>query len=272
MEAVQLLQWYSDIGADEAIGDVPVDRTQLPQTTADIKSIAVPEKAAVLPMPAALSAAVPEKQAPTGTVEAIKEAQALAAGAKTLDELKAALAAFDGLTLRRTATQMVFADGNPQARVMIINDAPGADEDRAGIPFAGTNGQMLDKMLGAIGLTRESNVYLTSIFNWRTPGNRAPSESEILLSLPFIRRHIELVDPVIIVYIGGGAAKILQETKEPITRLRGKWLDYTGGGKTISATAIYHPEYLTHNPAQKKVAWEDLQMLQAKLKELGILQ
>lgn len=266
----ELLQWYADVGADEAIGDTAIDRTQAPAL--------VPEKATVLPMtPAAAPAVImPPLGAPanvaaaapvTGTIEAVKEAKERAATAKTLDELRATLEKFEALTLKRTATQIVFADGNPSAKVMVIGDAPGTDEDRAGKPFAGGNGQLLDKMLGAIGLTRDEHVYLTTVLNWRTPGNRAPSESEILLSLPFIQRHIELIGPAVIVYIGGGAAKVLQETKEPITRLRGKWLEY----KSIPATAIYHPEYLTHNPAQKKVAWEDLQMLQARLKEMGVL-
>lgn len=266
MDAVELLTWYAESGVDEAIGDAPVNRTLA--AVADIKSIAVPEKASVLPLPTAAPAAT---QPPAGTIEAVKEAGALAAAAASPADLKAALEKFEALSLKRTATQIVFADGSPAARVMVIGDAPGTDEDRAGVPFAGTNGQLLDKMLGAIGLARETNVYLTTAINWRTPGNRAPSESEILLSLPFIRRHIELINPAVIVYIGGGAAKILQETKEPITRLRGKWLDHVCGDKTIPATAIYHPEYLTHNPAQKKVAWEDLQMLQGKLKELSIL-
>lgn len=253
----ELLQWYADIGVDEAIGDAPVDRTR------------VLEKAVVLPMVRAPLAPVSAPAPPpvTGTIEALKEVSVLAAAAKTIEELKTALENFKGLSLKRTATQMVFADGNPTTRVMVIGDAPGADEDRSGRPFAGVNGQLLDKMLGAIGLKREENVYLTTILNWRPPGNRAATEDEIKLSLPFIQRHIELVNPAVLVYIGGAAPKILQPTTEPIARLRGKWLTY----KSIPALAIFHPEYLLQNPAQKKTAWEDLQMLQGKLKELGIL-
>jgi uracil-DNA glycosylase family 4 len=252
----ELLQWYADIGVDEAIGDAPVDRTR------------VLEKAVVLPMVAVAAPVAPPAPVPvTGTIEALKEVSALAAAAKTVDELRMALENFKGLSLKRTATQMVFADGNSTARVMVIGDAPGADEDRSGRPFAGVNGQLLDKMLGAIGLKREENVYLTTILNWRPPGNRAATEDEIKLSLPFIQRHIELVNPAVIVYIGGAAAKMLQPASEPIARLRGKWLTY----KSIPALAIFHPEYLLRNPAQKKTAWEDLQMLQGKLKELAIL-
>lgn len=261
----ELLQWYADIGVDEAIGDAPIDRTA-------ISKQGVPEKAAaILPLvPAAMAtapASAPATAPITGTVEALKEAAALAAAAKTIDELKDALENFKGLLLKRTATQMVFAEGLPQARVMVIGDAPGADEDRSGRPFAGANGQLLDKMLGAIGLSRETNTYLTTLINWRTPGNRAPSQAEIDLSLPFARRHIELVNPAVIVCIGGAAAKILLETKEPVSRLRGKWVDY----KSIPTTTIFHPEFLLQQPGQKKIAWEDLQMIQAKLRELGIL-
>ena len=258
----ELLQWYADIGIDEAIGDTPVDRTV-------INKAEIPEKAVVLPLPMPATAQAPAAApAPiTGTIEALKDAAALSTGAKTIDELKTALDNFKGLSLKRTATQMVFSDGIPTSRVMIIGDAPGADEDRAGRPFVGANGQLLDKMLDAIGLNRETNVYLTTIINWRTPGNRAPSQAEIELSLPFIRRHIELINPAMIIFIGGAAVKILLETKEPISRLRGKWLTY----KSIPATTIFHPEFLIQSPSQKKIAWEDLQMIRAKLKELGIL-
>lgn len=258
-QPVELLKWYADIGVDEAIGDVPVDRTRLPEKAAVVLPLTTPAATA----PIAVQAPAPV----TGAIEAIEEATALAAAAKTLDELKAALEKFQGLPFKRGATQMVFADGNPAARVMVIGEAPGADEDRAGIPFVGANGQLLDKMLGAIGLKREESVYLTTIINWRTPGNRAPSESEINISLPFIQRHIALVNPAVIICIGGAAAKILLGTREPISRLRGKWMEY----KSIPTTTIFHPEFLAQQPAQKKVAWEDLQMVQAKLKELSIL-
>ncbi len=265
----ELLQWYADIGVDEAIGDVPVDRTRVPEKAVvlPIATTAPESPATIARATVSTSASVPEAVPVTGTIEAVKEAKALAAAAKTSEELKAALEKFQGLSLKRTATHMVFADGNPAARVMVIGDAPGTDEDRAGIPFAGGNGQLLDKMLGAIGLKREENVYITTILNWRTPGNRAPTQAEIDLSLPFAQRHIELVSPAVIIYIGGSAAKILQQTGEPISRLRGKWLEYN----SIPALAIFHPEYLLQNPAQKKVAWEDLQMLQARLKEMGVL-
>ena len=255
----ELLQWYADVGADEATGDAEQNRLRVPEKT--------PEKSTILPISQVRKMDKAELAPVIGAIEAMKEAAALAAAAKTVAELRAAVENFSGLALKRTATQIVFGDGNPESRIMVIGDAPGTDEDRAGIPFAGANGQLLDKMLGAIGLTRSENVYITTILNWRTPGNRAPSKEEIDISLPFIRRHIELVSPAMIVLVGGAAAKILLESKEPISRLRGKWLDYAG----TPATVLYHPEYLMQSPAQKKTAWEDLQMIEAKLKELGAL-
>lgn len=279
-QLAELLQWYADIGVDEAIGEEPVDRTkQAPLATAAILAMESPAAAGddaaqrkplpLLPAQSPVPAAAP---AVTGAVEAIKEAATRAAAAKTIEELKAALDSFPGLALKRTATQMIFADGNPQARVMVIGEVPGADEDRAGRPFVGENGALLDKMLAAIGLTRAENVYLTTIINWRPPGNRNPEPAEIAMSVPFIKRHIALLKPSAIMFVGGAPAKILLGTKAPIMSLRGKWLDYIDedAGLKIPAMAMLHPEYLSKNPAQKKPAWEDLQMFQARLKELGI--
>ncbi len=265
-----LLQFYADAGADEAIGDAPVNRVQSRRPHVPEKNAA---RAAVLPiMRAEKTESAPAAQAAesapvAGAIEAMKEAETLAAGAETIEALKAAAQNFNGLALKRTATQIVFADGNAKAGIMLVGDAPGTDEDRAGIPFAGASGQLLDKMLGAIGLSRAENVYIATILNWRTPGNRAPTQEEIAISLPFIRRHIALVNPGLIVPVGGAAAKILLGKKEPVSRLRGKWFDYNG----TPATVLFHPEYLLQSPQQKKPAWEDLQMIRAKLKELGLL-
>ncbi len=258
-ELAELLQWYEAVGADEAIGDAAQSRLRVPEKTLP--------KSTVLPLAQGRKAEKDEPAPVMGAIEAMKEAAALAAAANNVTELRVAAENFNGLALKRTATQIVFADGSADARIMVIGDAPGTDEDRAGVPFAGANGQLLDKMLGAIGLTRTENVYIATILNWRTPGNRAPTKEEIDISLPFIRRHIELVNPAVIVPVGGAAAKILLESKEPLARLRGKWLDYKG----TPAAVLYHPEYLLQSPTQKKAAWEDLQMIQAKLKELGAL-
>lgn len=280
MDAKQLLQWYVDIGADEATGDTPVNRFSL------VKSAVPPVSSIPAPAPpvsdfsimlesvkeTVLSSPSPSPLPPAGTIEALKEAQATASKTKTLEELKSAIEKFDGLLIKRTATQIVFADGVPAAKIMLVGEAPGADEDRTGRCFAGENGELLDKMLAAIGLSREENVYITNLVNWRPPGNRAPTDAEIALSLPFVRRHIELVNPAILVYVGGVSAKALAETAQGITRLRGKWMDYKSEGLTqpIPAIALFHPSYLIRSPLQKKLAWADLQMLKEKIKELGL--
>ena len=270
-DTAALLQFYADTGVDEAMGDAPLDRTRLTDKVAvfPTTAAAAPAKPAVsLPDPAQ-----PADSGPLGTIESLGDARALAAGAKTIDELKSALDGFKGLSLKRTATQMVFADGDPSARVMLVGEAPGADEDRLGRPFVGVSGQLLDRMLGSIGLSRESNIYISNVINWRPPGNRSPSEAEVALSLPFIQRHIELVNPAVLIFAGGVAAKALMQTSLGITRLRGKWSEHMTEGlsKPIPALPVFHPAYLLRSPQEKRLAWADLLKLKARLKELGIL-
>lgn len=259
LSPVALLQFYIDIGADEAIFGEAYDRLN------------VTEKIVAAPM---LQPAVPETSAaPQGMFEGIGDARALAAAAKTCDELRDALENFKGLSLKRTATQMVFADGNRNARIMLVGEAPGADEDRIGRPFVGLSGQLLDRMLAAIGLNREEHVYISNVINWRPPGNRNPTDAETALSLPFIRRHIELVNPAIIVFLGGVAAKTLLDTTQGITRLRGKWQTYTSDAlpQEIPALCMFHPAYLLRSPAEKALAWNDLLKLKARATELGLI-
>ncbi|MCE9508005.1 MAG: uracil-DNA glycosylase [Alphaproteobacteria bacterium] len=262
LNPVQLLQWYMDIGVDEAIGEELIDRTRIVEKPPVISATILPITQ-VSPPPAPI----------IGTIEALGEAKVLAAAAKTVEELKAALEGFQGLSLKRTATQIVFADGAPTARVMLVGEVPGADEDRIGRPFAGASGQLLDKMLAAIGLSRENNVYITNVINWRPPGNRTPSEAELALSLPFVQRHIELVNPAVLVYVGGVATKALLQSSQSVMRLRGKWMDYSSEGlqQPIPSLAMFNPTYLIGSPAQKGLAWADLLMLKAKLQELGVL-
>lgn len=263
---VELLRWYvEDAGADECIGDTPVDRTRI---------VEKPAAAPAVILPIATTATAPAQEAPLlGAIEALGTAKSLAAEAKTLEDLKAALDSFQGLSLKRTATQMVFADGAPDAKVMLIGEAPDADEDRAGRPFVGARGQLLDRMLASIGLSREKNVYITNLANWYPPGNRTLTAAEIALSLPFAQRHIELVKPAVVVYVGGIAAKALLDVKQPVTSLRGKWKQHSSEGlaSPIPALALFHPDYLMATPAQKSLAWADLLMLKDKLKELGVL-
>jgi uracil-DNA glycosylase len=267
----QLLQFYIDCGADEAMGDTALDRTKLADKVAAFPAQAA-AKSAGLPSASIPPASIPDS-APLGTIEALGDARALAAEAKTIDALKKALESFQGLSLKRTATQIVFADGNPEARVMLVGEAPGADEDRLGRPFVGVSGQLLDRMLGSIGLSRESNIYISNVINWRPPGNRSPSEAEVALSLPFIQRHIELVNPAVLIFAGGVAAKALMNTSVGITRLRGKWAEHMSEGlaKPIPALPLFHPAYLLRSPQEKRLAWADLLKLQLRLKELGIL-
>lgn len=159
---------------------------------------------------------------------------------------------------------LVFGDGNPDAGLMLVGEAPGADEDREGVPFVGVSGQLLDKMLAAIGRDR-SSAYITNILPWRPPGNRKPDQAEVAMCLPFIRRHIEIVAPAVLVLVGGVAASTLLERREGITRLRGRWLTYSSGGGEIPALAIFHPAYLLRQPALKQLAWQDLLTLKDRL-------
>lgn len=241
--AESALRWLVEMGADEAVAERPVDRL-----------------APAVPPPAPL----PRPQ-PQSTVA--QTASAIAQAARTLDELRQALAQFEGCPLKATATNLVFGDGNPASRVMLIGEAPGADEDRQGKPFVGVSGQLLDRMLGWIGLDRTS-FYITNILPWRPPGNRAPTAAEIAICLPFVERQIELVDPEILVLLGGTSAKALLATSEGIVRTRGKWLNYSSPGlpRPVPAIATYHPAYLLRSPAQKRDSWRDLLMIKNKLK------
>jgi DNA polymerase len=196
-------------------------------------------------------------------------ARELARSAETLQALSDTFAAFDGCDLKKTAKSFVFGDGNPDARIMFIGEAPGAEEDRQGLPFVGPAGRLRDLMLAAIGLKRP-DVYITNILPWRPPGNRNPTDAETVACMPFIERHIELVRPEILIPVGGTAAKALLNTREGIMKLRGRWLVYTTpqtGG--VPARAILHPAYLLRSPAQKRDTWYDLIAIRRRLDENG---
>jgi DNA polymerase len=198
------------------------------------------------------------------------DARQAAAGAASLEALRLAIGRFEGCALKLTATSLVFADGNPQARLMVVGEAPGAEEDRRGLPFVGRAGQLLDRMLAAIGLDR-THVYITNVLPWRPPGNRQPSTGEIAACLPFVHRHIALVRPRVLVMAGGTSAKALLATSEGITRLRGRWFELAVPGleAPVSAMAIYHPAYLLRQPALKRDAWRDLLKIRKALDEAG---
>ena len=184
--------------------------------------------------------------------------------AKTLEELRALLENFNGCGLRATATQLVFADGNPQGRVMFVGEAPGHDEDITGRPFVGRSGKLLDLMMAAIGLDRRG-AYIANVVPWRPPGNRTPTPQETAICLPFIRRQIELADPDILVCLGGPAMQTLLGTKDGITRSRGRWFKFDTGRREIRALATFHPAFLLRSPLQKRFAWRDFMALKKAL-------
>jgi len=201
-------------------------------------------------------------------LESVEAAQAsaksLADGAATLAELAAAMQAFEGCALKHTAANLVFGDGNPDADIMFIGEAPGAEEDREGKPFVGVSGKLLDRMIAAIGLDRTS-AYITNILPWRPPGNRKPSPAEVASCLPFVARHIALVSPKILVLVGGTSTSNLLQTSQGITRLRGRWKSYAGSGEDIPVMPIYHPAYLLRQPGLKREAWRDLLDIKERL-------
>lgn len=196
----------------------------------------------------------------------------IAAACHSLAELKAALEAFEGCKLKKSATKTVFADGTPDRHIMVIGEAPGRDEDLVGLPFVGRAGRLLDKMLAAIGLDRKANVYITNVLNWRPPDNRDPSPEEAATCLPFLRRHIELVDPQILILVGAVAARHVMGKSDGIMRLRGNWLEYHVNGRMIPVMPILHPAYLLRRPIDKKLAWRDLLEISAKVNSLGLLE
>lgn len=276
------LQWYLDQGVDEALNDKSLNHFELQnEKLAALKSPNAQNSTSQGVRPAALKQETPGGQVSLlGASEVRAQALAAAQGAQTLEELEKAIADFDGIALKKTATNLVFADGNPKARVMLVGEAPGADEDRQGTPFVGISGQFLDKILACINLDRtaeepEKSVYISNVLNWRPPGNRTPAPAEIEASLPFIERHIQLIQPEILIFCGGVAAKSLLGRNEGISRLRKTWHDYLpqcaeyqGDSKPIPAIATFHPSYLLRTPSQKRAVWADMLMLEKKLYSL----
>ena len=249
-----LLAFYVDAGADALIGETPVDRMADEPALGALPvadTVPVASRAPARPAPPPPAAAAPPP--PEVAVMAAREA---AANAKTLDELRALLENFRGCALHATATQLVFADGNPQGRVMFVGEAPGYEEDMTGKPFVGRSGKLLDRMIEAIGLNR-STVYIANVVPWRPPGNRTPTPQETAICLPFIRRQIELADPDILVCMGQPSTQTLLGTREGITRTRGRWFTFSTGSRDIRALATLHPAYLLRQPLQKRLAWRD---------------
>ena len=284
--ARELIAFYLDAGVDCAVEERPLDRfadepripspaeraepdgervrTTPSSNPARVDSPADRARRGVSPLSAegpTTTAAPPPPAAPEAAIMAARES---AGNAQDLEELRALLAGFAGCTLAATATQLVFADGNPQARVMFVGEAPGRDEDIAGLPFVGRSGKLLDLMLAAIGLDR-TKAYIANVVPWRPPGNRTPTPQETSICLPFIRRQIELANPDIVVCLGQPATQTLLATREGITKTRGRWFKYDTGSREIRALATYHPAFLLRSPLQKRFAWRDFLALKKAL-------
>ena len=247
--ARELLEFYAEAGVDALVAEAPVNRFARADAPA--------------PRAAPQSRTPEVRSAPAAPLNVLASPDAAALAARdivekiaTLDELRAALDKFEGCALRATATQLVFADGNPQARVMLVGEAPGRDEDIEGLPFVGRSGKLLDRMLAAIGLDR-TQVYIANIIPWRPPGNRTPTPQESAVCLPFVRKQIELVNPDVLVCLGGPSATTLLGMKEGITKTRGRWFSFNTGAREIRAMPTFHPAFLLRSPLQKRLAWRD---------------
>jgi uracil-DNA glycosylase len=274
-----ILAFYVESGVDAVLQEEPADRLSgdaLPAATVVTPDAAErPPAARATPVPAGGAPAAPGRvtvvpQSPadaTAPAEAVMAARELARRAASLEELRGLLDAFEGCGLRKTAKQLVFAAGNPQARVMFVGEAPGREEDLEGLPFVGRSGQLLDRMIAPIGLDRTS-AYIANVIPWRPPGNRTPTPQETEVCLPFTLRQIELANPDILVCLGGPSAQTLLGIKEGIRRSRGRWHAYHTGSREIRAIATFHPAYLLRNPIEKRFVWRDLLAIRKALGEL----
>jgi DNA polymerase len=267
--AIDALTFQFESGVDIALDEVSPDRFEEQQVAP--KAVTSPtrgfqETPRVMPpafTPAPAAPAAPPPALP-GAEAAVTSAREAAKSAATLDALRTELARFEGCALKTTAMNLVFADGNPEARVMFVGEAPGADEDREGLPFVGRSGKLLDRMLAAVGLDR-SQVYIANIVPWRPPGNRTPTPQESAICLPFIKRQIELVDPDILVCLGKPSMQTLLGVQQGIRSVRGRWYDFDTGTRTIKALVTFHPAYLLRSPLEKRHSWRDFLALKKAL-------
>ena len=250
MSNLQIADWLKEIGDELLISSTPTNLILEP-----VKTLKKSKKVIL---------AAPQNNQVANT-------QALLQQVNSLAELKVKLENFEGCELKKTAHKTVFGDGNPESKIMVIGEAPGADEDREGIPFVGASGKLLDQMFSAIGLTR-ANYFITNIIPWRPPGNREPTMDERLTCMPFVERMIELIDPQVIIMVGGVSAKSLLGVTTGVTNLRGNWHTYktAHSEKDYQAYAIYHPSYLLRSPGQKRTAWKDFLHLKQKIKSLNL--
>jgi DNA polymerase len=273
-EIAALLSFYQDAGVDALLDERPVDRLS-ERPAAEIKPavkiaaagaidsaapLVLQQQSAGAPRSFLRSSHEPKPRAglapPPSPEAAESAARNAAAAAATLEELRAVLERFEGCALRATATRLVFGDGKPHARVMLVGEAPGRDEDLAGLPFVGRSGKLLDRMMAAIGVDR-SSAYIANVVPWRPPGNRTPTPQETAICLPFILRQIELVNPDVLVCLGAPSAQTLLKVREGILKIRGRWFTHRAGAREIPALATLHPAYLLRQPLQKRLAWRD---------------
>lgn len=257
----QLLAFYLEAGVDCALSEEPVNRLSDPDVVPAPRETAPAQ--AVRTAPVAIPAAREPAPAPEAAIASAREA---ARTAPSLEALRALLENFDGCALKHTATRLVFADGNPQARIMFVGEAPGREEDIEGLPFVGRSGQLLNRMIAAIGLDR-TRAYIANVIPWRPPGNRTPTPQETQICLPFIQRQIELVNPDVLVTLGNPSTQTLLSTREGIMKTRGKWFDYDTGTRKIRAMATFHPAYLLRSPSYKRMAWQDLRAIAKALEQ-----
>ena len=269
-QAAATLRWWRDAGVDFVLGDAPQRRFDREAVTAkettETRRGPGERSRAAEPVPPAASIQPGGDGGPFAAAEAASE---LAAASPDLETLRQNMERFEGCPLKKTANQLVFADGAPGSRLMLVGEAPGAEEDRLGRPFVGRAGQLLDRMLASIALDR-SQVYIANTIPWRPPGNRTPTPQETQTCLPFIRRQIELSQPEVLVCLGASAAQSLLGLKEGITRARGRWYSYKGDdGRVTPTLAMLHPAYLLRQPAHKRYAWADLRALAERLRPPG---
>lgn len=263
IETQALLRWQWQMGVDETISDSPINLLKAPLAAPEAAISAPPKQASASTTSPAAS--TPVTAASASLAETITKAESAAKAAASLDDLREAVAAFEGCPLKKTARNTLFADGNPASDILVIGETPSADEDRQGTPFCGEAGQLFDKMLASIGLSRAEHCYLSNSIFWRPPGGRQPTPEETAICLPFLQRHIELFAPKLIILAGSSAAKPLLNETRGMMRLRGQELLYAG---QTPVRALFHPAYLLRQPEQKKLAWQDLLAIEALIATL----
>jgi DNA polymerase len=264
-----ILNWYVDAGITVAVGDVPHSLYANNVAEDDVRSMISPPEIVLKAPLSNLTQVSPSQILDANPMKKLipSTGNLLAQQCQTLDDLRQALQEYNDCPLKFTATNLVFSDGNPNAKVMVIGEAPGAEEDIQGKPFVGLSGQLLDRMFATIGLSRQSNLYIANISPWRPPANRQPTSQEIAQCLPFVQRHIELINPQVLILVGGVSAKAVLNTNEGIMRLRGSWQNYTSPGLAapIKCIATFHPAFLLRSPGQKAQVWQDLLLIQQEI-------